>query len=99
MTLDTSMEQEGVDYKIRTAFLPMDEVVTVYMSECLSPSHFYLHRVKHIDSLDRLEKDIVEWAESENLPNYNFKPKEGEVVIAKPDGETLYCRAKVLKVL
>ena len=41
-SLDTSMVEERVEIKSRTAFLPQDEVVTAYMSECMP--HFYLHR-------------------------------------------------------
>ena len=62
-SLDTSMREEGQEVKTRTAFLPLGEVVTVYMSECLTPSHFYLNRVAFVDTLVRLEKDITDWVE------------------------------------
>ena len=55
---DTSMAEEGVEIKTRIAFLPLEETTMVYMS----PSHFYLQKVAHTDSLDRLERDITDWA-------------------------------------
>lgn len=61
-SLDTSMAEEGVEIKTRIAFLPREEIIMVYMSECMSPSHFYLQKVAHTDSLDRLERDITDWA-------------------------------------
>ena len=93
-SLDTSMAEEGVEIKTRIAFLPREEITMVYMSECMSPSHFYLHKVAHTDSLD-----ITDWAKKENIPNYNFRPKEGELVVVKPEGETYFCRARVIRVL
>eukprot|EP00092_Neocalanus_flemingeri_P029610 GFUD01032156.1.p1 GENE.GFUD01032156.1~~GFUD01032156.1.p1 ORF type:complete len:620 (+),score=228.68 GFUD01032156.1:1-1860(+) len=99
VSLDTSMAEEGVEIKTRTAFLPLEDMVTVYMSECVSPSHFYLHRVAHMDSLDRLEKDITDWAKKENLPNYSFRPKQDELVIVRPEWEISFFRARVTKVL
>ena len=89
-SLDTSMVEEGVVIKTRTAFLPLEEMVTVYMSECVSPSNFYLHRVAFVDTLDRLEKDITAWMEKENLPTYNFRPKEGELVIVRTEGGDMF---------
>ena len=85
-SLDTSMVEEGVEVKSRTAFLPQDKVVTAYMSECMS--HFYLHRGAFIDILNRLEKDITDWVDRENIPSYNFRPKEEEIVLVRAEGET-----------
>ena len=96
-SLDTSMVEEGVEVKSRTAFLPQDEVVTVYMSECMSPSHFYLHRVVFIDILNRLEKDITDWVDRENIPSYNFRPKEDEIVLVRAEGET--CKDELYDVI
>eukprot|EP00090_Calanus_glacialis_P015764 TRINITY_DN24840_c0_g1_i1.p1 TRINITY_DN24840_c0_g1~~TRINITY_DN24840_c0_g1_i1.p1 ORF type:complete len:604 (-),score=265.68 TRINITY_DN24840_c0_g1_i1:51-1700(-) len=98
-SLDTSMVEEGVEVNSRTAFLPQEEVVTAYMSECLSPSHFYLHRVAFVDILNRLEKDITDWVEKENIPSYNFRPKEEEIVLVRAQGETFFSRARVVKLL
>ena len=98
-SLDTSMVEEGVEIKSRTAFLPQDEVVTAYMSECMTPLHFYLHRVAFVDILNRLEKDITDWVEKENIPYYNFRPKEEEIVLVRAEGETFFRRARVVKML
>ena len=92
-SLETSMAEEGVEIKTRIAFLPREEIIMVYMSECMSPSHFYLHKVAHTDSLD-----ITDWAKKENIPNYNFRPKEGELVVVEPEGEMYFCRARVIRV-
>jgi hypothetical protein len=93
------MVEEGEEVKSRTAFLPQDEVVTAYMSECMTPLHFYLHRVAFVDILNRLEKDITDWVEKENIPYYNFRPKEEEIVLVRAEGETFFRRARVVKML
>ena len=98
-SLDTSMVDVGVEVKSRTAFLPQDEVVTAYMSECMTPLHFYLHRVAFVDIFNRLEKDITDWVEKENIPYYNFRPKEEEIVLVRAEGETFFRRARVVKML
>merc|ERR1719186_144481 len=46
----------------------------VYMSESMSPSHFYLHKVAHTDSLDRLERDITDWAK-QTFPTITLGPR------------------------
>ena len=83
MSLDMSMREEKEEVKTRTAFLPLDEVVRVYMSGCTTPSQFYLHRVAFVDTLVRLEKDIPDWVEEKRTASYNFKPKKGEIVLVK----------------
>ena len=46
---------EGCEKHYCRAFLPLRERVWVYMSECLSPSHFYVHIVCHMASLRELD--------------------------------------------
>ena len=98
-SLDMSMVEEGQEVKTRTAFLPEKELVSVYMSECLDPAHFYVHRMQFMESLNRLERDITDWVENEWVKNYNFKPKEGEIVVVRCDEDSMYARARVEKVL
>merc|ERR1719158_97057 len=98
-SLDMSMVEEGQEVKTRTAFLPEKELVSVYMSECMDPAHFYVHRMQFVESLNRLERDITDWVENEWVKNYNFKPKEGEIVVVRCDEDSMYARARVEKVL
>jgi len=99
VSLESSIDEEGPACPIRTAHLPKDEVVTVYMSECFSPYLFYVHRVAFIESLNRLEKDITDWIEKECLFISNYKPNVGEVIAVKQEEDSFYNRAKVLEVL
>ena len=55
-TLGTSMVEEGQQVKTRTACLPCDEAVTVYMSVTLLPPQF-----QFVETLSRLERDITSW--------------------------------------
>jgi len=98
-SLDMSMVEEGHEVKTRTAFLPEKELVSIYMSECFDPSHFYVHRMQFVESLNRLERDITDWVEKERSANYNFKPNEGEIVVVRCDEDSLYARARIEKVL
>ena len=52
-----------------------------------------------MDTLVRLEKDITDWVEEKRTASYNFKPKEGEIVVVKCVGETSFNRARVIKML
>ena len=52
-----------------------------------------------MDTLVRLEKDITDWVEEKRTASYNFKPKEGEIVVVKCMGETSFYRARVVKLL
>ena len=93
-SLDASMVEDGVEVKSRTAFLHQDEVVTVYTS----PSHFYFHRVVFFD-INKLEKDIIDWVEKENISSYNFRPKEEEIILVRAEGETFLSRVRVVRIL
>ena len=62
-------------------------------------SQFYLHRVAFVDTLVRLEKDITDWLDEKGTASYNFKPKEGEIVVVKCMGETSFHRARVVNML
>ena len=69
------------------------------MYECMTTSNLYLHRMAFMDILNRLEKDITDWVEKENIPSYNFRPKEEEIVLVRAEGETFFRRARVVKML
>ena len=60
----------------------------------MSPSHFHLHRVAFIDTLNRPEKDMTDWVEGDNIPSYNFRPKKEEIVLVRAEGDPFFSRAR-----
>jgi len=83
-SLETSMIEDGGRLSPGEAFLPQDEVVT---------------RVASIEFMNRLEKDIMDGVKRENIPSYNFRPKEQEIVLVRAEGETFFSRARVVKMI
>ena len=68
------------DSKIRNAFLPDDETILVYMSECYAPDDFYLVQVSNMESVSRLECDIQHWMNQEPRTSY-ANAKTGDYVV------------------
>ena len=89
----STQQQEDGEEELRAAFLPRDRSVAVYMSECLSPSHFYVSLVKHMGSLAALERELSQWAEEQG--SYSFQPEVGQVVAALLEEGEGWVRARV----
>ena len=82
----------------RQAFLPQAEKVAVYMTECITPEHFYVAKVGDVNSVQELERELGAWALEQGYPVYTFNPSVGQVVMVQPgeeEGEG-WQRARVL---
>ena len=82
----------------RQAFLPLAEKVAVYMTECITPEHFYVTKVSDVSSLQKLERELGAWALEQGYPVYTFNPSVGQVVMVQPgeDEDEGWQRARVL---
>ena len=82
--------------KQRQSFLPRAEKVAVYMTECLTPDHFYVAKVGDVNSLQELERELGAWAVEEGYPRFTFDPSVGQIVMVQPDEGGGWQRARVL---
>ena len=68
------VREESLDTsKLEEAFLPRDEVETLYMSWVYVTLHFFLQRGAFVDILNKLEKYTMDVVEREDIPSYNFR--------------------------
>ena len=82
----------------RQAFLPQAAKVAVYMTECISPVHFYVTKVGDVNSRLELERELGAWAKEKGYPVYAFSPSVGQVVMVQleEEGGEGWQRARVL---
>jgi len=81
--------------KNRVAFLPLNSVCDVYVSEVYSPGEFYVTKVDHIKSLNALERDMGVWAEEKGPAKAGWHPRPGECVMARIGKEDPWLRGRV----
>ena len=82
--------------QLRTAFLPIGNILHVYMTECLSPQHFYLASVANMASLEELEREVGRVAEEQRFPKFAFTPEIGQVVMVRPGLDEGWVRGRVV---
>ena len=68
----------------------------VYMSECYSPTHFYLNLVNEAENLQTLEEEMQAWVDSESRA-YSINIEKDDFVIVTMD-DAIYQRGQVTNV-
>jgi len=71
----------------RQAFLPQAGKVAVYVTECITPEHFYVTKVGDVNSRRKLESELGAWALEKGYPVYTFNPSVGQVVMVELEEE------------
>ena len=94
---ESTQEKEEGEEELGAAFLPGDRSVAVYMSDCISPSHFYVSLVKDTGRLVALETELSQWAEEQ--VGCSFQPQEGQLVAALLGEGERWVRSRVVRCL
>ena len=71
----------------RQAFLSRAGKVAVYMTECISPEHFFVTKVGDVNSRQKMESELGAWALEKGYPVYTFNPSVGQVVMVQLEEE------------
>ena len=97
MEEESTQEKKEGEEELGAAFLPGDRSVAVYMSDCISPSHFYVSLVKDTGRLVALETELSQWAEEQ--VGCSFQPQEGQLVAALLGEGERWVRSRVVRCL
>ena len=84
--------------KYQTALLPIGKTIPVYMSECLTPSKFFVTIIANMELLQKLEQELTQWAEKGGS-DLSFQPSVGQVMMASLEEGEGWVRTRVMEVL